>query len=1142
MDITLEEESSSQSFSEDNYTGCFLDSSSNSDDFDDYGEREPEPCFRQTYYSSDESAPSESEQENTSTDNTCSSHDDESDSNIIRTEDEEESIEMLEENNNDPNNNMENENSDSQEFIAMVQAPISPQPGCSKDADIECNSNELEINSIADRIMKQISKITHESIVIALNKAKNEGNNKQISLHDLLSVSQVESNHSDVDSLNVKNIDKPNEPMIESTSSMKAELFNKNVFIDLTTAIDDPVVNDKPAVILNETTGNDCGRILSPRSRTPISNNSLDSSIESTSKSDDNYNVEAKISKIIHEKPIVKLPEPEAHNRKVHVGGIRSDIIGISKGLDSLPLKSKLTDKLETNINSKLVPNIYRINEPNEVTKNNKGKQILNATNRKYHDDTTIVYKHQPPKLVGSIKVIPHSNAPATVTSNDYKRKHIDSSLPKSSVNVLNLEQLARTRQDFIPSLISISKPTVNINNIKMSNQNPKRFANSSGFHVHNDKPIQKTELKVNVGPVNIHRCKVNAQTLQMPSTIKVPRNNPMQQCARVVNQMIGMFDIPTSGPQFAPPQSRRLLDIIPPVQLQRPIDYHDLTQPGPSQCDVESTASISSEIYNKLRAMFPNLNRDYIKKFCPSRLEMDRDVQLSNIVDRMLMEEPLWEYDIDAEQIIHDTGVDNINNINNVPNVEETCEYLAGIFPDADPHYLRQKAIMFKDENEVKTFVDQQLQNPDYPTREQYLAKLKITEEQKRYTTNFVVADFVKIFPDPFSYFENPNRICKHNIVCSEFLKAMFNRIRVHTISHIYAVSKYNMSLAAKRLKLSVEEMKSRRGSREIPTADIPILQEIAFIRHQDEIRSYINETQLKERNEFQTLKMQGKLLVCQCCYDDECMPSKCSTCENGHNFCNSCIITGTDSKLGDGEAHVPCFMACGSEFSLSTLQNILLPTKFSILLKKRQAAEVMAAGLEGLVSCPFCHFASIPPEGDKVFKCLNPECMKESCIKCKEPNHVPLRCDEVSKADKARKYIEEKMTQALARTCYKCKRSFFKEEGCNKITCPCGAIMCYLCDKPIKDYSHFAGQGSNEKNKCPLWTDNQRVNAETVRKVAEVARSELLREDPTLIINTDKLAPDLPPPTSGPHNQIHGADNIAVQLAARVMKEHRR
>lgn len=33
--------------------------------------------------------------------------------------------------------------------------------------------------------------------------------------------------------------------------------------------------------------------------------------------------------------------------------------------------------------------------------------------------------------------------------------------------------------------------------------------------------------------------------------------------------------------------------------------------------------------------------------------------------------------------------------------------------------------------------------------------------------------------------------------------------------------------------------------------------------------------------------------------------------------------------------------------------------------------------------------------------------------------------------------------------RICYRCKVKFMKEEGCNKMICKCGVIMCYVCRK---------------------------------------------------------------------------------------------
>lgn len=129
--------------------------------------------------------------------------------------------------------------------------------------------------------------------------------------------------------------------------------------------------------------------------------------------------------------------------------------------------------------------------------------------------------------------------------------------------------------------------------------------------------------------------------------------------------------------------------------------------------------------------------------------------------------------------------------------------------------------------------------------------------------------------------------------------------------------------------------------------------------------------------------------------------------------------MIKSVEVNFGEAKLEFKCLTGCEEEYSLHTLQNVLPPKMFSKIAQKKALAEVKAAGIEQLESCPFCDFAIIPGENDKIFRCLNPDCMKESCRSCKEPNHVPLRCDEVEHDAevKTRVFIENRMTEALLR-----------------------------------------------------------------------------------------------------------------------------
>ena len=57
-----------------------------------------------------------------------------------------------------------------------------------------------------------------------------------------------------------------------------------------------------------------------------------------------------------------------------------------------------------------------------------------------------------------------------------------------------------------------------------------------------------------------------------------------------------------------------------------------------------------------------------------------------------------------------------------------------------------------------------------------------------------------------------------------------------------------------------------------------------------------------------------------------------------------------------------------------------------------------------------------------------------------------------------------------------------------------------------PVKDYSHFYGQGATPvSGKCPLWTDNNMVHDRDVAQGALEARNAFNKDQPGLILKND-------------------------------------
>ncbi|UKZ73681.1 hypothetical protein TrVFT333_001331 [Trichoderma virens FT-333] len=94
----------------------------------------------------------------------------------------------------------------------------------------------------------------------------------------------------------------------------------------------------------------------------------------------------------------------------------------------------------------------------------------------------------------------------------------------------------------------------------------------------------------------------------------------------------------------------------------------------------------------------------------------------------------------------------------------------------------------------------------------------------------------------------------------------------------------------------------------------------------------------------------------------------------------------------------------------------------------------------------------------------------------------------------------VEQAMSMAIKRVCPRCNTSFVKNAGCNKLTCPCGYKMCYVCraDLTEEGYRHFCDhfrpdgdpRPCLECDRCNLW------ESENVDQVLQEAREEAERK----------------------------------------------
>lgn len=208
-----------------------------------------------------------------------------------------------------------------------------------------------------------------------------------------------------------------------------------------------------------------------------------------------------------------------------------------------------------------------------------------------------------------------------------------------------------------------------------------------------------------------------------------------------------------------------------------------------------------------------------------------------------------------------------------------------------------------------------------------------------------------------------------------------------------------------------------------------------------------------------------------CEICYEN--VPeTQTLSCEKKHHFCHTCVKkTYTAMSLGEIKIISGCLLPnCGGCFDNEELgtvvsEKILGGIRFRKLQNKIKDQE--------LYSCPYCSYTG-PKNPDGTLQCYSKECARLSCIAC-QMDHEGKSCEEAQKNLKRKNKFTEQINENLVRRCPNtaCRKQVLHDGGCNKMTCVCGTMFCWICNVDITEetYNHFCncpGASSTRIVKC--------------------------------------------------------------------------
>ena len=251
------------------------------------------------------------------------------------------------------------------------------------------------------------------------------------------------------------------------------------------------------------------------------------------------------------------------------------------------------------------------------------------------------------------------------------------------------------------------------------------------------------------------------------------------------------------------------------------------------------------------------------------------------------------------------------------------------------------------------------------------------------------------------------------------------------------------------------------------------------------------------------QTLPGDIEREICPICTDEI---SHAEQLGCGHSYCSGCLRHYLESAPHTKTFPLACIGdegACKVPISIPEIRRFLQPQVFQALVEVafRSYIDQHAQELK-FCTTPDCQqIYRHNPNTRKILQC--PSCFSTICSACNEEAHEGMTCEErrVHRDPGEQERLFNVWANEHGKQCPECGRMIEKSEGCNHMTCLCGAHFCWKCGKSFsadKIYGHMDTAHGGMHDQAPDWANpndvEENIYEEQARLLAQVQAHRVL------------------------------------------------